>query len=310
MYAIRPARPGDLADVVRLVVRLQADEEHHIGYHGVTAAEIEDELAGLRPDWASGAVLAVADDGTPRGVLSVDADPVVGRAWLFGPLIELPADHPAYRQCWHNVADELLEAAMAVPRLAGIGDLELFGHRRNRRLGDFAARHGFTQGNTSRVFTLTGPALRSVLVAAVDDADTARPLDEDPEVRAQVVELHERCFPNTTVAGGQLLDGSRGHTVVVATGATGVLGYAAGYAQQDELYVDFVAVDPEMRGAGTGRGVVRALLRELAVKDGPRPRAGAVISLGNDASERMFTALGFSLHLELVGYRRKPGITR
>ncbi|HVK22090.1 MAG TPA: GNAT family N-acetyltransferase [Actinokineospora sp.] len=306
MYAIRPAQPDDLANIVQLVVRLQADPDHHIGYHGTTPAEVADELAGLRPDWAAGAVLAVADDGTPRGVISVDADAEVGRAWLFGPFVELPADHPAYRQCWHNVADELLEAAMAVPRLSGITDLELFGHRRNRRLGDFAARHGFTQRGTSRVFTLTGSALRSVLVAAVDDADTARPLDADPEVRAQVVELHERCFPNRTVTGGQLVAGSRGHTVVVATGATGLLGYAAGYAQPDELYVDYIGVDPEMRGAGTGRALVRALLRELAVTQGPRPQAAAVISLGNDASERMFTALGFGLHLELVGYRREP----
>ncbi|MBC6450745.1 GNAT family N-acetyltransferase [Actinokineospora xionganensis] len=303
MYAIRPARPADLPAVVALVVRLQADPTHHVGYHGVTEAQVAEELTAFAPDWASGAVLAVDGDDRPCGVLSVDADPVVGRGWLHGPFVDIPADHPAARQCWHNAADELLEHAMAVSRLAGIGDLELYGHRLNRRLGDFAARHGFTTRGTSRVFTLTGSALRSALISAVDDADTARPLGADEEIRRRVIDLHERCFPNRSITGGQLVDGARGHTVVVATGATGLLGYAAGFVQQEELYVDYVAVDPEMRAAGTGRGLVRALLRKLAAEHGVRPQAAAVISLGNDASERMFTALGFDLHLELVGYR-------
>jgi len=43
----------------------------------------------------------------------------------------------------------------------------------------------------------------------------------------------------------------------------------------------------------------------MALRHGPRGQAAAVISLGNDASERMFTRLGFGLHLELVSYRRQ-----
>jgi ribosomal protein S18 acetylase RimI-like enzyme len=308
MYALRPADPTDLTAVVALIARLQADPAQLVGYHGVTAAEVADELGGFTPDWASGAVVAVDSDDTVRGVLSVDADADIGRAWLHGPFVDVAQDHPAGGQCWQNVADELLERAMAVPRLAGVASLELYGHRLNRRLGDFAARHGFVQGGTSRVFTVSGAALRSVLVSAVDDADTTRPLDR--AYRDQVIELHERCFPNRNVTGEQLVDGARGHTVVIATGATGLLGYAAGFVQEAELYVDYVAVDPEMRAAGTGRTLVRALLRKLATDHGVRPQAAAVISLGNDASERMFTALGFELKLELVSYRRDTGITR
>ncbi|MFC7616949.1 GNAT family N-acetyltransferase [Actinokineospora soli] len=59
-----------------------------------------------------------------------------------------------------------------------------------------------------------------------------------------------------------------------------------------------------MRSAGAGRSVVRGLVRALAAEHGPQQQAAAVIALGNDASERMFTGLGFDLHLELVGYRR------
>ena len=63
---------------------------------------------------------------------------------------------------------------------------------------------------------------------------------------------------------------------------------------------------------GAGRLLVRRLLVELARRAGARDRAAAVIRLGNDASERMFTALGFALTLELVSYSKtdhRPAVT-
>ncbi|MGQ0841652.1 GNAT family N-acetyltransferase [Actinokineospora sp.] len=303
MYAIRPAVPADQPAVVALLARLQADPAHHVGYHGVTAEEIAEELAGFAPDWASCAVVGTDGDGVLRAVLSTETDTDIGRAWLHGPFVDVPESHPAGRQAWHNTADDLLDNAL--PTLAGIAQLELYGHRQNRRLGDFAARHGFTATGSSRVFTLTGSALRSVLVCVAGSDDGPRPLGTDPDVRAQVIELHERSFPHRNASGRHLVDGARGHTVVVLTGADGVIGYAAGFVQQEEFYVDYVAVDPNMRAAGAGRALVRALLRTLAAEHGARGQAAAVISLGNDSSERMFAALGFELHLELVSYRRE-----
>ncbi|SER57976.1 GNAT family N-acetyltransferase [Actinokineospora terrae] len=303
MYEFRSATEADLAAAVDLVARLQADPGHHIGYHGTTEEEVVEELTRLTPDWAGGAVVGVDPAGAVRALLSAEVDPESGRAWLYGPFVDVPADHPAVRRLWHNTADDLLDLVTARPRLAGVTDLELYGHRRNRRLGDFAARHGFAAGSASRVFTLTGAALRSVLISAAEQAVGPGKLDDDRTTRAQVVDLHERCFPNRTVSGEQLVEGTRGHTVVVLTGADGVIGYAAGFLQEEEFYVDYVAVDPNMRDAGAGRALVRALLRTLAAEQGARCQAAAVIALGNDASERMFTALGFTLHLELVAYR-------
>jgi len=134
-----------------------------------------------------------------------------------------------------------------------------------------------------------------------------RVLPDDAGLRAAVAELHERSFPARTVSGRQLVEGSRGHCVVVVIGASGLIGYAAGYPQEGELYVDFVAVDPNLRSLGAGRALVRGLLRELAARHGARSQAAAVIALGNDASERMFTQLGFTLAIELVSYRHQRG---
>ncbi|MCA1836598.1 MAG: hypothetical protein LC721_09840, partial [Actinobacteria bacterium] len=162
MYSIRAAVSSDLDEVVDVLARLQAEPAHHIAYHGETADEIVEELTGMRPDWTSGTVLATDSTGRPRGVLTVEADPEVGRAWLHGPYVDVPANHPAAAQLWHQTADALLAEALRLRRLAGIADLELCGHRQHRLLADFAARHDFRTGRTSRVFVLTD--LRSVLV--------------------------------------------------------------------------------------------------------------------------------------------------
>jgi ribosomal protein S18 acetylase RimI-like enzyme len=304
MYPIHVAVPSDLDDVVELLVRLQAEPAHHIAYHGETAEEITEELTRMRPAWTAGTVLAREHGGRLRGVLSVETDAEVGKAWLHGPFVDVPANHPAAERTWQQTADALLEHALRVPSLRGIADLELCGHRKHRMLADFAARHDFHTGRISRVFLLADAALRAVLVRESTVDIAVRVLPDD--LKDAVAVLHERCFPGMTVTGRQLVEGSRGHCVVVITGRSGALiGYAAGYPQEGELYVDFVAVDPDRRSLGAGRALVRGLLRELAARHGARARAAAVIALGNDASERLFTALGFSLAIELVSYRQK-----
>jgi ribosomal protein S18 acetylase RimI-like enzyme len=303
MYPIRAAVSSDLDEVVDVLVRLQAEPAHHIAYHGETAEEITAELTGM-PDWTAGTVLAFdPEHGRVRGVLTVEVDHEVGRAWLHGPFVDVPTNHPAAAALWHKTADALLLRALRVPGLAGITDLELCGHRKHRLLAEFAARHDFHTGATSRVFLLTGQALRAVLVrdSTVDSAVRVMPA----ELRDAVAQLHERSFPAATVTARQLVEGSRGHCVMVLAGSSGLIGYAAGYPQEGELYVDFVAVDPYHRSLGAGRALVRGLLRELAARHGAREQAAAVIALGNDASERLFTQLGFTLAIELVSYRQK-----
>jgi ribosomal protein S18 acetylase RimI-like enzyme len=321
MYDVRPATPDDLVDVIELIALLQADPAHLIAYHGDTAEEVAEELAGLRPDWVSGAAVATDRAGRLRGVLSVEADDEQHRAYLYGPFVDVPANHPAAGQLWQATADALLDVAAGLSRMAGVTRIDLFGHRQNRLLAEFAARHDANAHTTTRLLTLTGAGLRALLVRAADDVppadDRVCPLPTDPAVRAAVARLHDQCFPDAPTPGHRLVADSAGnpaeHTVVVLTGRDGVLGYAAGYAQAEEHYVDVVGVDPAYRSLGAGRLLVRRLLVELARRAGARDRAAAVVRLGNDASERMFTALGFELALELVGYTRtdyRPALTR
>jgi ribosomal protein S18 acetylase RimI-like enzyme len=127
----------------------------------------------------------------------------------------------------------------------------------------------------------------------------------DAGLREQVGALYERAFPNRTRSTEQLFNGD--HTIVVLRQGGGKLaGFAAGYVQQDEYLVDYVAVEPDMRCVGVGGKVVKGLLRELDARKGAKRQAAAVVANDNIASAGMFTRLGFQVELELVSYRRKP----
>jgi ribosomal protein S18 acetylase RimI-like enzyme len=300
MYIARTATVADLDAVIALVARLQQDPAHQIGFHGETEDEIAEELAALRPDWVDNAVVAADRNGRVRGVLSVE---IQGRrAYLYGPFVDVPANHPAAGHVWQATADAMLRHASQLPRFTGVRTLDLFGHRRNRLLADFAARHGAPVRMTSKCFTLTAAPLRSLLVRGPGQDDRTTLLPPDPSIREAVVRLHDRCFPDAPTAGHDLVAGDR-HTVVVLLGERGLLGYAAGYPQADEYYVDVVGVEEEARSCGVGRTLVRRLLAELAVRGGVRDRAAAMIRDGNEASERMFTKLGFEPGAELVNYQ-------
>lgn len=302
MYDIRTARPAEEAAVVALVARLQAEPAHMIGFHGETPAEVAEELAALEPDWASCAVVAVDQGGRLRGTLSVEIDHEQQRAYLYGPFVDVPANHPAAGQLWQTTADAMYDKALALPAMAGVTSVDLFGHRENRLLADFATRHAAPARMATRCFQLTGAPLRSLLVRGATTDDRVVRLPDDPQVREAVARLHDQCFPQAPTNGGQLVSGSR-HTVVVLRADGSLLGYAAGFPQAEEYYVDMVAVDPSARSCGVGRTLVRRLLGELAADAGPRDRAAAMIRTGNEASERMFTKLGFTMDLELVSYR-------
>jgi N-acetylglutamate synthase-like GNAT family acetyltransferase len=302
MTEIRPATRADLRAVVSLIARLQADPAHHIGFYGDTEEDIADELTRHDPQWPAGVVVALASGGGLRGVLNTEVNPDLCRAWLYGPHVDVPSGHPAAPQAWHTTADALYAAALKLPHMAGIADLSLYGHVQHRQLGEFADRHGFAREKPTRIFTLAGAELRSLLA---QQADRTEPLPSDGSLDNQVGVLLERCFPNRTSTTEQVLDGE--HTVVVLRQGGGKLaGFAAGYVQQEEYLVDYVAVEPDMRCVGVGSQVVRGLLRELDARNGAKRQAAAVVANDNTASAAMFGRLGFQVESELVGYRRKP----
>ncbi|HVV22833.1 MAG TPA: GNAT family N-acetyltransferase [Pseudonocardiaceae bacterium] len=306
MYHIRPAIHSDLDQVVELLCRLQAEPCHHIGYHGETRADITDELGGL--SWPEATLVAVDDADQVRGVLSVDVDLDMGRAWWYGPYVDVPADHPAADRIWDRTADALYAAANELAALHGIDDNELYGHVEHTRLAAFARRQGYPEGRYSSVLALAGTGLVR-LIGAVP-TESAAVVDElstpptDSVLAASIIRLHDGSFPNTYLSAASLLTGAQDRTVMVATDGCRLLGYATGKAQPEDYFIDFVAVSTECRGRGIGGALVTALVQRLADRHGARHSACAVVAGGNAPSRRMLHKLGFHTHVELVSYRR------
>jgi GNAT superfamily N-acetyltransferase len=294
MYDVRTATVADLDAVIALVARLQQEPAHQIGFHGETGYEIVEDHAVLTRDWPGATVVAVDRNGRLRGVLSVHAGPRRQHAYLYGPFVDVPANHPAAGNLWQATADAMLIHARQLPRLAGVRILELLGHRSNRLLASFAASHAAPVRMTTQRFTLTAAPLRSLLVRGPAQDDRVLPLPAEPGIRAEVARLHGRCFPDAP----ELPD-----TVVVLLGDRGLLGYAAGHTRADEYHIDAVGVDEDARSCGVGRTLVRRLLGELAVRGGVRDRAAVLVRDGDDASTRMLTKLGFTQHAEFVCYQ-------
>jgi hypothetical protein len=143
--AITRCNPASFDAMVAFIAGLNGNAEDHIGYFDTTADDIARSLRELTLPVEEGFRLAI-QDGQIVGVLGIEADPEIGRAWIYGPLVR----HPL----WQAVADQLYAAALpAIP--SGIGQQQLFCDGRNHNCRDFAARHGFELLTESAIMTLS-----------------------------------------------------------------------------------------------------------------------------------------------------------
>ena len=137
--------PASFEAMVAYIAGLNGNAEDHIGFLDTAAADIARSLRELMLPVEEGFRLAI-HDGQIVGVLGMEVDPEIGRAWVYGSL----GRHPQ----WQAVADQLYAAALpAIP--PGIGQQQVFCDGRNHNCRDFAARHGFELLNESTIVTLS-----------------------------------------------------------------------------------------------------------------------------------------------------------
>lgn len=294
MHVIRPTTDADLGAVAALLARVSARPP--------ALGCADDELSA---DWLATSVVAEWESGELAGFLGVRVRPDQGRAWLHGPFIDLPSRHPAAAVLWDRIADGLLDRVRALPPLTGCADVELFGYVDHRLLVKFAARHGFTAEPRTRMLRLDQDGVRELLLRPVPDAPDQgcpiRPVTPDVALHPAVLDLHAALSTRPNPAAPASWAGEC--TVLAAVDGAEVLGYAAGGATDREYLVDAVGVRPDQRGRGIGRRLVTELIRDLARRHGPRPRACAAVRRGDTAPERLFATLGFRPTLELTPYR-------
>jgi ribosomal protein S18 acetylase RimI-like enzyme len=292
-----PPAPEELDDVVAFVAAQQVAPERNIPYLGNEAPGISAELDGLSPPWATTARV-LRDGDAISGVVVVEWDEELGRAWVLGPWV---AGEGAV---WTAAARALVEAALAqVP--ATVTRFEMSGDVANRRLAELAEERGWAATEPNHVLLADAE-----VVAAWPPSGGFALRPATPDDVAAIAPLHDAEFPGTYASARQLVDGQLDGSRVVlvadrgeAGGAGRLAGYAAGQVHGDgEGFIDFVVVDPAARGTGLGRRLVTDLTRRLI----DRASLGRVCLTVQDhraPARALYARLGFRPVATLVAYR-------
>jgi ribosomal protein S18 acetylase RimI-like enzyme len=292
--------PHELDAVVSLIARQQADPARQITYVGTAADGIRAELDGLEPSWAGTVRVVDGAGGGGRGitgVVVVEWDDDLGRAWILGPWVEGDG------QAWHRAAGELLDAALdQLPE--AVLQHELSGDVANTRLAALAAQRGWAP--TEANHALVADAATVAAWGPGEDGDGLRPAGSGDV--ASIAPLHDAEFPATYADAARLVAGQAegARVVLVAPGGDGeggVAGYAAGQVHEDgEGFIDFVAVAPGQRGTGVGRRLVQALTRELLARS-TAGRVSLTVQHHRAPARALYEQLGFRPDGTFLAYR-------
>lgn len=271
------------------VSRLNPIGQHHIGYFGVTPEDIRQSVLMLNLRYDRGFRLALIG-GELCGVMGVDFDREIRRAWLYGPIVTA-AD-------WPGVADSLY-GAVSRAILAGIDEHEMFVDSENVNCRQFAARHGFDPYGEMAIFYITPDRLAALPVAGADEWDE--------RFTEQFVELHEILFPRSNYTLSYIMqEVAKGAVFLILTDGEKLAGYFFGRAEAEsgEAYVDLVGVDAAYRRSGLGRRLMLAGLSRLREMPNLR-QVNLTVDGANDPARQLYYALGFLREREMVAFRKR-----
>ncbi len=271
--------------------------EHHIGYFGVTPEDTRQSIRSLDVPFDQGFRLAY-DDGLLIGVMGIDADAEIGRAWLYGPVVDASADaSAAVDESWAAVADVLYEAVgAAVP--AGITEHEMFVDADNTHCRAFAERHGFKTHGEWAIYFMTPDRLALLPEGAADEWDE--------RFSEQFAALHESLFPRSNYTLPYMMaEVAKGAVLCILSDGDELAGYFFGRTEPEsgEAYVDLVGVADAYRRRGLGRRLMLAGLARL--REMPELRqVNLTVSGGNDAAMLLYDSLGFERERDMVAFRK------
>lgn len=292
---ILPWPDGRFDELLDFVTRLNDDPASHIGYLGFGRDEIRRELLELEIPVGTSFRLAETDDGRLLGVFGVDADPVVGRAWLYGPLVE-GGDRQATADALYAAVQEVIPP--------GIAEHELYGDVRNEVLAVFADRHEFPPRSETTILTLARDRAEQQPEAAGIVASGL--VAFEPRYAEALAVLHDRLFPNTYFTAGQLIERrDDDRRLLLALDGDDLAGYAYFQRRPDagHSYLHFIGVDEARQGQGIGRRLLAAVVAESFAPPEVR-RLDLTVNAGNAAATGLYRSFGFETERILRGYRK------
>lgn len=288
---IVPCGTEHFEELISFVTRLNEAAAHHIGYFGVGEADVRASLAECIIPPARGFLLAYENEKT-TGILGVDADPEIGRAWLYGPIVE-HAD-------WQKIADQLLSAVLPmIP--AGIREHELFCDVQNTNLREFASRHGFPPRSENAIFHLLRDDYNR------SNKDRTRVIAFQENYFEQFEHMHNQIFPGTYFTARQVISKQdEKHRLFIAVEKGRLLGYlfCKTELESESGYVDFIGVDSSTRNRGIGTDLLASGLDWMLAAPSIQ-QVSLTVNADNEAARRLYQKFGFTAARVMRSYRKR-----
>lgn len=276
-YTIRQPHSHELQRLVDFIAASQAQPETRCLHVDWTPEGILADVQDLNQPFTEAFRLACEGD-TLVGVLGCDLDLNSGRGWLHGPF--------AREDDWERIVSELFSDRLhRLP--AEIGRLSNYLELSFARGLDFHARLGFVRKGISHIYRAERQSVSrppEVTVFEAGDADG-------------LLQLHERAFPQTWISGADMIAKlDKSHPVLVARREGQLAGYIrlSQHVSLPEGTVDFVAVNPDFRGAGLGRALLLAGLDWIFNQRGLET-AFLNVSDDNANARKLYESAGFNL---------------
>lgn len=285
---IQPCTPDDFESLVTYVVEHNPLGHNHIGYFGVTPEDIRSTLKNLDVPVHQAFMLA-RQAGRLVGIHGIDFDPVIGRAWLYGPIVTAKQ--------WGPTADTLYQSLRTlIPET--INEHEMFVDVENVRCRNFAARHDFQQGNELAIYFAA--------LTHIEHLPPAEGQTWDDGFTTALETLHNRLFPNSNYTVpymvGRLNEYNR---LLISTDGQTLTGYLffTYDPESGEGYIDLLGVAESYQQQGIGRRLMLAGLAIIRQYPGFR-QANLTVDRQNTPALRLYDSLGFIHERDMVSYRR------
>lgn len=275
------------------MTRLNSDEAHHIGYFGVGEADVRSSFAESLIPPADGFQLAY-DNEKLVGMFGVDSNPEIGRAWLFGPIIE-HAD-------WQNIADELLSAVHPIIPVE-LREYELYCDVNNVNVQEFAARYDFSLHAETAIFYLLRNDYKRLA------KDQTKIIDYQEEYFEQFERLHNEIFPNTYLTASQIVSKlDDNHHLFLAIEDGRLLGYhfCKLEIESESGYVDFIGADKSAQRRGIGADLFASGIDWMLAAPSTQ-KINLTVNADNFAARNLYRKFGFTTERVMRGYRKTVG---
>jgi ribosomal protein S18 acetylase RimI-like enzyme len=288
---IRATRPADFYSIAKIISSHNQTPESHCIQSSSTddASAIAEEIEELYVKDELRLIVAELD-GQIVGLIGCEFDESVGRGWMRGPFLT--------QDRWEDMPGKLLEVLQATLPPA-IKRLDSFLNEENAHGQHFYTQNGFRHAGLVHVYQ-----------AQADGhgfSGTRECLKIQPEQEQAFIALHDTVFPVTFIDGRGILEQLDEDHKLISYGKDSSLdGYL--YLSVDKFsgegYIEFIAVQPELRGKGIGKGLLLCALdwcfstRQLA-------RVNLTVHEELTNAQSLYESVGFRHLYTGVNHRRE-----